>query len=87
MTKYVSLVNLRLGSFIAWRLENVPRDSNKKVALAIMAVSLPKKETVLLPLLLARVVDYYQLGKRNKRSVPFLYDSNSPLFELRKTVG
>ena len=54
MTKYVSLVNLRIGSFIAWRLEHVPRDSNKKTdALAVMATSLPIKETVLLPV-------YYQ---------------------------
>ena len=26
MTKYVSLVNLRVGSFVAWRLEPVPRN-------------------------------------------------------------
>ena len=51
MTKYVSLVNLRLGSFIAWRLEHVPRDSNEKAdALAAMAVSLPIKKMVLLPI-------------------------------------
>ena len=53
-TKYVSLVNLRLGSFIAWRLEHVLRDSNEKAdALAAVAASLPIKETVLLPI-------YYQ---------------------------
>ena len=50
MTKYVSLVNLRLGSFIALQLEHVPRNSNKKAdALAAIASSLPIKETVLLP--------------------------------------
>ena len=55
MTKYVSLVNLGLGSFIAWRLEHVLRDSNEKVdGLATVAASLPIKETVLLPV-------YYQL--------------------------
>ena len=49
MTKYVSLVNLRLESFIAWRLEHVPRNSNKKAdALSAIAASLPMKETVLL---------------------------------------
>ena len=54
MTKYVSLVNLRLGSFIAWRLEHVSRNSNEKAnALAAVAASLPIKETVLLPV-------YYQ---------------------------
>ena len=54
MTKYVSLVNLRLGSFIAWRLEHVPRDANEKAnALAIVAAFLPIKEMVLLPI-------YYQ---------------------------
>ena len=30
MTKYVGLVNLRLGNFVAWRLEHVLRDSNEK---------------------------------------------------------
>ena len=55
MTKYVSLVNLRLGSFIAWLLKHVLRDSNEKAdALAIVAASLPMKETVLL-------LVYYQL--------------------------
>ena len=54
MTKNVSLVNLRLGNFVAWRLKRVSRDSNKKVdALATMVASLPIKETVLLPV-------YYQ---------------------------
>ena len=54
MTKYVSLVTLRLGKFVAWRLEHVSRDSNEKAnALAVMVVSLPIKETVLMPI-------YYQ---------------------------
>ena len=49
MTRYVSLVNLRLGSFIAWRLEHVSRNSNEKAdALATLATSLPIKEIVLL---------------------------------------
>ena len=55
MTKYVSLVTLRLGNFVAWKLERVSRELNKKLdALAAMVVSLPIKETVLLPI-------YYQL--------------------------
>ena len=55
MTKYVSLINLRLGSFVAWQLEHVPRSSNEKVnALAVIASSLPIKETMLL-------LVYYQL--------------------------
>ena len=55
MAKNVSLINLRLGSFAAWRLEHVPRSSNEKAnALAIIAASLPIKKTVLLPV-------YYQL--------------------------
>ena len=54
MAKYVSLINLWLGSFAAWRLEHVPRSSNEKTdALAVVATSLPIKETVLLPV-------YYQ---------------------------
>ena len=49
MTRYVSLINLRLGNFAAWRLEHVPRNSNEKAdALEIVAVSLPLKETMLL---------------------------------------
>ena len=54
MAKYVSLINLRLGNFAAWRLEHVPRSSNEKAdSLATVAASLPIKETVLLPI-------YYQ---------------------------
>ena len=54
MAKYVSLVKLRLGSFVAWRLEHIPRDSNERAdALAAVASSLPIKETVFLPV-------YYQ---------------------------
>ena len=54
MANYVSLINLRLGSFVAWQLEHVPRSSNEKMgALAVVAASLPIKETVLLPV-------YYQ---------------------------
>ena len=54
MSKYVSLVTLQLGNFVAWKLEHVSRDSNEKVdTLAIVVASLPIKETVLLPV-------YYQ---------------------------
>ena len=54
MTKYVCLVKLRLESFMTWKLEHIPRDSNEKEdALAAVAASLPTKETVLLPI-------YYQ---------------------------
>ena len=51
MAKYVSLINLRLGSFAAWRLEHIPSSSNGKAdALAAVAASLPIKEIVLLPI-------------------------------------
>ena len=30
MTKYVCLVKLRLESFMAWKLEHIPRGSNEK---------------------------------------------------------
>ena len=54
MAKHASLINLRLGSFAAWWLEHVSRSSNEKAdALAVVAVSLPIKETALLPV-------YYQ---------------------------
>ena len=55
MAKYVSLINLRLGSFVAWRLEHVPRSSNETVdTLVTIVASLPIRETVLL-------LVYYQL--------------------------
>ena len=54
MIKYVSLVNQRLGNFVAWQLEHVPINSNEKAdVLAVIATSLPIKETMLLPV-------YYQ---------------------------
>ena len=53
MTKYVSLVNLRLGSSVAWRLEHVLRNSNEKAdSLVVVAASLPITETTLLPMLI-----------------------------------
>ena len=54
MGKYVCLVKLQLECFAAWKLEHIPRGSNKKAdALAVVAASLPTKETLLLPV-------YYQ---------------------------
>ena len=54
MAKYVSLVKLRLGSFVAWRLKHIPMDSNEKAdALDIVVASLLIKETMFLPV-------YYQ---------------------------
>ena len=50
MTKYVCLVKLRLESFVTWKLVHIPMGSNEKAdALAAMAISLPTKETMLLP--------------------------------------
>ena len=49
MIKYVCLVKLRLQSFAIWKLEHIPRNSNEKAnVLAIVAASLPIKETVFL---------------------------------------
>ena len=54
MAKYVCLVKLRLESFMAWKLEHIPRGSKEKVdALAVVVASLPTKETMPLPV-------YYQ---------------------------
>ena len=51
MTKYVSLVKQHLGSFLAWKLEHIPRDCNEKVdALAAVAASLLTTEIVFLPI-------------------------------------
>ena len=50
MEKYVSLVKLRLESFVVWRLEHILRDSNEKAdALTVLAASLPIKEMMFLP--------------------------------------
>ena len=56
MAKYMGMVKQRLGSFTAWKLEHIPRDSNERAdALAAVVVSILIKETVILPI-------YYQLA-------------------------
>ena len=56
MVGYVSLVKQWLGSCVAWKLKNIPRDSNEKAdALATVVTSLSIRETVFLPV-------YYQLA-------------------------
>ena len=47
MVSYASLVKKQLGSFVAWKLEYIPRDSNEKAdILAVVAASLPIRETM-----------------------------------------
>ena len=54
MAKYVCLVKLIVESFAVWKLKNISRGSNEKAdALAVVAISLPTKETILFPV-------YYQ---------------------------
>ena len=54
MAKYLTLVKQSLGSFLAWKLEHIPRDGNAKAdTLAAVAASLPITETIFLPI-------YYQ---------------------------
>ena len=56
MAKYASLVKQKLSTLSAWKLEHVPRDCNERAdALAVVAASLPIKETIYLLI-------YYQLG-------------------------
>ena len=56
MTKYASLVKQKLSTLSAWKLEHVPKDCNERVdAFAVVAASLPIKETIYLPI-------YYQPG-------------------------
>ena len=56
MEKYASLVKQRLFTLSAWKLEHVPKDSNERVdASAVVVASLPRKETIYLPI-------YYQPG-------------------------
>ena len=54
MEKYVSMVKKRLGSFLTWMLEHIPKVCNEKAdALAAVAASLLMMETVFLSI-------YYQ---------------------------
>ena len=56
MEKYASLVKQKLSTLTTRKLEHVPRDNNERVdALAVVAASLPIKETIYLPI-------YYQPG-------------------------
>ena len=56
MAKYASLVKQKLNTLSSWKLEHVPWDCNERAdALAVVAASLPIKETVFLPI-------YYQPG-------------------------
>ena len=51
MARYMSLVKQRLESFVVWKLKHIPRDSNERAdALAVVATSIPIKETVFLPI-------------------------------------
>ena len=55
MTRYMGLVKQQLGSFVTWKFEHIPRDSNEKAnALEAVGTSVLIKETVFLPI-------YYQL--------------------------
>ena len=54
MAKYASLTKQKLSTLSAWKLEHVPRNHNEKAdALAVVAASLPVKESIYLPI-------YYQ---------------------------
>ena len=54
MDRYVGLFNQQLGSFRAWKLEHILRDSNERAdAFSVVVASIPIKETVFLPI-------YYQ---------------------------
>ena len=54
MEKYASLVKQKLNTHSTWKIEHVPRDYNERAnALAVVAASLPMRETVFLPI-------YYQ---------------------------
>ena len=66
MVKYVSRVKQRLGSFLIWKLEHVPRDYNDKVdALATVATSLPITETIFLPIYYQQFSSITTLAREN----------------------
>ena len=70
MVKYMGLVKQRLGNFSAWKLEHIPRESNKRAdALAAIDASIPIKETIFL---------YYQLASSiTTHRVSQIYESGS----------
>ena len=54
MAKYASLTKQKLSALTVWKLEHVPKNHNEKAdALAVVAASLPVKESIYLPI-------YYQ---------------------------
>ena len=75
MVKYASLVRQQLGSFAAWKLEHILRDSNKKAdALVAVDVSIPIKETVFLPVYyqLTSSISTYQVSQIDEESPSWL---------------
>ena len=49
MARYMGMVKQRLGRFVTWKLEHIPRDSNERAyTLALVAASIPIKETIFL---------------------------------------
>ena len=55
MARYMGLIKQRLGSFLAWKLKHIPKDSNERAyalvaGLATVVASIPIKETVFLPI-------------------------------------
>ena len=69
MVRYASLVKQRLRSFMAWKLEHIPRDSKEKAdALASVAASLLIKDPYgIRPCLSSTgIINYSRPGKRNR---------------------
>ena len=51
MARYMGLVKQRLGSFVAWKLEHILRDSNERAnEVAAVVASVIIKEIVFLPI-------------------------------------
>ena len=51
MARYMGLIKQRLGSFAAWKLEHILRDSNERAdALTVVVASILIKETIFLPI-------------------------------------
>ena len=53
MARYIGLVKQRLGSFMAWKLKHIPRDSNERAdALTAVTASILIKKICIPPNLL-----------------------------------
>ena len=74
---------------MAWKLDHILRGSNEIADASAAVAYIPTNQRNNAPpyLLPVRVINCYQLGKRDRRSISILDDSNSPLLEIGRPLG